>query len=175
MPCWKSNQSLKIPIYPSKSSTCGKRKRQQVYIFIYRWKLGSCKLLAPNVVLDVREKEEFETNHLQGAVNIPLGRLLSITSPEDPLLPPLRKETVLVYCNSGVRASVAATELKKVATITSSFFSPVPNHHFAFFFQWGLAPKQNIYALRGSCLEWAPARKMWFLHICVFIYSSLED
>ena len=169
MPCWKSNQSLKIPIYPSKSSTCGKRKRQQVYIFIYRWKLGSCKLLAPNVVLDVREKEEFETNHLQGAVNIPLGRLLSITSPEDPLLPPLRKETVLVYCNSGVRASVAATELKKVPTLTS--LSLVPNP----FFQWGLAPKQNIYALRGSCLEWAGEEDVIFAHMCVFIYSSLED
>jgi len=81
-------------------------------------------------ILDVREKEEFESKHLHGAINIPLGLLLSITDAADPLLPPLRKGNVLVYCNSGLRASLAANEMKK----------------------WGLAQKQNIYALRGSCI-----------------------
>src|SRR5690606_6352986 len=54
------------------------------------------------VVLDVRRPEEFAAGHIEGAVNVPLHRLRSAE------LPP---GEVWVHCQSGYRASVAASLL----------------------------------------------------------------
>lgn len=60
-----------------------------------------------DVVLDVRNPNEYEAGHLEGARNIPLGHL-----PER--LEELPREgTILVYCQSGGRSSIATSLLLK--------------------------------------------------------------
>ncbi len=58
-------------------------------------------------VLDVRTPEEFASGHVPGAVNIPYDQVASRLAeiPKD-------KEVVL-YCRSGRRAGLAASELEK--------------------------------------------------------------
>ena len=66
-------------------------------------------------IVDVREKAEFESAHLPGAINIPLGELISIVGLKDnELMQKLRDQSVLVYCNSGYRAEIAMGEMLKV-------------------------------------------------------------
>jgi len=73
-------------------------------------------------LLDVREKEEFEAGHLPGAVNIPLGHLITIVARHgEEILQPLRTGNVLVYCNTGYRAQIAAHEMKKWGLTQSVF------------------------------------------------------
>lgn len=55
----------------------------------------------PPLLLDVRSPREFAEGHLPGAVNIPHDQLASRLSEID------RDHWVLVYCKSGVRASMA--------------------------------------------------------------------
>lgn len=56
------------------------------------------------VIIDVREPFEYESGHVEGALNIPLAELLS-GAPE---LDNLAKDTDLtVYCMTGSRASMA--------------------------------------------------------------------
>ena len=65
----------------------------------------------PDIVLiDIREKEEFERSHLEGAKNIPLGNLWKAhffkrIPTQDP---------VVLYDNDGIRSSVAYRELRKL-------------------------------------------------------------
>ncbi len=64
------------------------------------------KLVAAGALLiDVRSPEEFADGHIDGARNIPLNVL-------DAAIPSLPKDkTIVVYCHSGARSSVAATHL----------------------------------------------------------------
>lgn len=55
------------------------------------------------ILLDVRNILEFETGHLIGALNIPLGELENKVG----LLIPNRGQTIIVYCNKGVKSKVA--------------------------------------------------------------------
>ncbi|MGZ4331282.1 MAG: rhodanese-like domain-containing protein [Solirubrobacteraceae bacterium] len=65
------------------------------------------------VFLDVREPVEWE-HHIAGAVQVPRGLLEFAADPASPRhkpeLDPTRR--VIVYCRSGVRASLAALTLK---------------------------------------------------------------
>ncbi|MDO5037728.1 MAG: rhodanese-like domain-containing protein [Tissierellia bacterium] len=54
-------------------------------------------------LVDVREPQEYEEGHLEGAINIPLGSLASLEAPKDGL--------VVVYCRSGRRSAQAVKEL----------------------------------------------------------------
>lgn len=56
-------------------------------------------------IIDVREPNEFEESHVEGAVNIPLGDVMKRLD-EIP-----KEEDVVVYCNSGGRAGVAVQGL----------------------------------------------------------------
>jgi phage shock protein E len=56
-------------------------------------------------IIDVREPSEFEESHVEGAINIPLGDVMKRLD-EIP-----KEEDVVVYCNSGGRASVAVQGL----------------------------------------------------------------
>lgn len=58
-------------------------------------------------VLDVRKATEFEEGHVDGAVNIAHTRLLDRENELD------KKKTWLVHCQTGVRASVAASLLAR--------------------------------------------------------------
>ena len=64
---------------------------------------------AKGVWIDVRSAEEFNTGHLQGAVNIPHDKIIegvkAIGSDKD--------APINLYCRSGRRAEAALTELKK--------------------------------------------------------------
>jgi len=60
------------------------------------------------LIIDVRSRQEFNSSHLAGAINIPLQELES-------RLPQLVKEKdrgLLLHCHSGVRSGVAKHRLK---------------------------------------------------------------
>ena len=66
-----------------------------------KWVASGAKLL------DVRTPSEFDSGHLDGALNIPVelvrSRAKKVLRPEQP---------VVVYCLSGARSSLAARELR---------------------------------------------------------------
>lgn len=67
-----------------------------------------------DVIVDVREPNEFEESHIQDAINIPLSML------RKNFIPSLKKEqTLLLYCQSGMR-SAAALSLFQHAGFTQS-------------------------------------------------------
>ena len=62
------------------------------------------------IILDVRTMEEYEAEHIEGAILIP-NETISDTQPE--LLPDLNAE-ILVYCRSGNRSAQAAQKLIQI-------------------------------------------------------------
>lgn len=62
------------------------------------------------IFLDVREPGEFQSGHLPGAINIPLG---SVESQFEKQFPD-KTTTVLVYCRSGRRSVTASKMLIKM-------------------------------------------------------------
>lgn len=65
-----------------------------------------------DLLLDVREPEEFQAGHIPGAVNIPRG-LLEFKLDNDPQLA-ARGLDIVLYCKSGGRAALAARTLKEL-------------------------------------------------------------
>jgi phage shock protein E len=63
-------------------------------------------------VIDVREINEFESGHFEGAINIPLG---SIPMRIDELK--TMKGPIVLYCRSGNRSGMAMGLLKKAGII----------------------------------------------------------
>lgn len=63
-------------------------------------------------ILDVRTPGEFETGHIAGAYNLPLGDLTDV-------IDELREVTdrIIVVCQSGARATRPATHSKKPAVL----------------------------------------------------------
>ncbi|MEW9700912.1 rhodanese-like domain-containing protein [Paenibacillus sp. SI8] len=60
----------------------------------------------PNVaILDVREQDEWESGHIEGAKHIPLGQIARALNELDP-----KQETIIV-CRSGNRSSTACDYL----------------------------------------------------------------
>ena len=57
------------------------------------------------IIVDVREKEEFEKSHIKGAINIPTNKI----DPEDFK----NKNKYLIYCRSGNRAKSVVKNLQK--------------------------------------------------------------
>ena len=62
------------------------------------------------ILLDVRTIDEYASGHIKGAINIP-NETISNTRPA--LLPDPYK-TILVYCQSGMRAGKAVKKLKRL-------------------------------------------------------------
>ncbi len=60
------------------------------------------------LVVDVREPGEFNSGHLPGAVNIPLGRLRD----ELPRRVPNKGQALLLHCLSGARSGMAQQQLR---------------------------------------------------------------
>ncbi|MGN0916389.1 MAG: rhodanese-like domain-containing protein [Succinivibrio sp.] len=60
------------------------------------------------VLIDVREKEEFESGYIAPAINLPLGKISKETMKE--IAPDVAKP-VIVYCRSGRRSKEAADKL----------------------------------------------------------------
>ena len=55
------------------------------------------------VLIDVRTKEEYETGHIAGSINLPLDIISNIDISKD--------KKIIVYCRSGRRSNLAAVEL----------------------------------------------------------------
>ncbi len=61
-------------------------------------------------LIDVRTKEEFESSHLENAINIPVDNIRSITNNNIVKL----NDIIIVYCRSGNRSKTSADELIKM-------------------------------------------------------------
>ncbi|MBV2131713.1 sulfurtransferase [Pseudomonas sp. MAP12] len=67
---------------------------------------------AADVLLDVREADEFHAGHIPGAVNIPRG-LLEFKLSASPELS-LRDLNIVLYCKTSGRAALAACALQEM-------------------------------------------------------------
>ena len=63
------------------------------------------------VILDVREKEEFEAEYIPDSISCPLSQI-NLLAPG--ILKNLKDNDVVVMCRSGVRSKLALEELKKM-------------------------------------------------------------
>lgn len=67
-----------------------------------------------DLIIDVREPEEFVSGQVEGAINIPLGQINSNTEK----LKNIPKDTkIIVYCNSGNRSGIAKNILQELGYI----------------------------------------------------------
>ncbi len=65
------------------------------------------------ILLDVRTSEEFEMQHIEGSINLPLDELLDGTQKSVDVLSKIPKDSeILAYCVSGARSSIAVGVLK---------------------------------------------------------------
>lgn len=58
------------------------------------------------VILDVRDKEEYDSGHIENALNIPVENIKDV---EDEVVD--KNKTILVYCLSGKRSAKASKQL----------------------------------------------------------------
>lgn len=65
---------------------------------------------AADLLLDVREADEFQTGHIPGAINIPRG-VLEFKLSNDPALC-ARDLNIVLYCKTSGRAALAACSLQ---------------------------------------------------------------
>lgn len=63
------------------------------------------------IILDVREQDEYDSDHIFGAVLLPVGTIDETTAAE---VIPEKDSTVLVYCRSGNRSKTAASTLAEL-------------------------------------------------------------
>lgn len=62
------------------------------------------------VLVDVREEDEYEQGHIQGALLMPYGKIGELAANE--LLD--KNQTILLYCRSGRRSAIAAQTLAEL-------------------------------------------------------------
>ena len=55
------------------------------------------------IVIDVRTADEYNTEHIEGAINIPVDNISNLNYDKDTL--------IIVYCASGMRSATAAEKL----------------------------------------------------------------
>ena len=60
------------------------------------------------IILDVREKEEYDAGHIKGAVLLPVGSIAEETAAQ---VIGAKDAMVLVYCRSGNRSKTASAKL----------------------------------------------------------------
>ena len=63
------------------------------------------------IVVDVRNEEEYNEGHIDGAINLPL---MKIEEKFKSLVTKNKDDVILVYCKSGVRAGIASETLVKM-------------------------------------------------------------
>ncbi|WOJ96469.1 rhodanese-like domain-containing protein [Congregibacter brevis] len=69
-------------------------------------------VLAADVLIDVREGNEFRDGHIGGAMNIPRGLLEFILSTDEALQD--RSRGIVLYCKSSGRAALAAKTMQEM-------------------------------------------------------------
>lgn len=92
-----------------------------VFVGLYAWKRIATRLSKEQIaaiqealsggakLLDVRTREEYSADHIDGAINIPLGELPSRFK----RLGKKKKTSLVVYCRSGNRSRRAVTYLRE--------------------------------------------------------------
>lgn len=80
------------------------------------------------VILDVRENDEFESEHIQGSIHMPLSRLAWLAPG---ILSQLENRSLVLMCRSGMRAQTALNQLDQLGY-----------------------PKSAIEVYAGGILEW---------------------
>ncbi len=73
------------------------------------------------ILLDVREENEFAEGHIEGAILIPYGEISDRAEEELPD----KEKTILVYCRSGRRSSIAAEQLVELGYIDVQDFGGI--------------------------------------------------
>ena len=63
------------------------------------------------IILDVREQEEYDGGHIPGAILLPVGTIGEDSAEE---VIPAKDATVLVYCRSGNRSKTASAALAEL-------------------------------------------------------------
>ncbi len=65
-----------------------------------------------HLIIDTREPFEFDSSHVEGAVNIPPAHFMTGEIPKE--LADLKKETaIIVYCRSGARSNTVGHILRQ--------------------------------------------------------------
>lgn len=81
------------------------------------------------VIIDVRERDEFDAEHIENSIHVPLSSFLSIAPG---LLNQLKERNLVIMCRSGNRAKMAETQIA----------------------QLGYADKIRARVYEGGILEW---------------------
>jgi rhodanese-related sulfurtransferase len=63
------------------------------------------------VIIDVREADELKEGQIDGAISLPLGRL--IREAKHGNLNEIKRKKIYTYCSGGYRGDIAADELNK--------------------------------------------------------------
>lgn len=63
------------------------------------------------VIIDVREPDELKEGQIDGAISLPLGRLIREARHGD--LNEIKRKKIYTYCSGGYRGDIAADELNK--------------------------------------------------------------
>jgi phage shock protein E len=70
--------------------------------------LLACAAFAKDVVIDVRTPQEFQSGHIEGALNLPHDTIAQ----DIPKAKVAKDDHVILYCKSGRRADIAMGTLK---------------------------------------------------------------
>ncbi len=80
--------------------------------------VGQLKSLSGHVLIDVREAEEWQAGHIEGAILWPLSKILAGALPEE-----WRDQNIILHCQKGVRSLQAASLLKDKGFVRVSHLS----------------------------------------------------
>ena len=58
------------------------------------------------IIIDVKDKNEYLINHLEGAINIPINNIVSILN-----IVKDKNKKIIVYCSNGKRSYIACKSL----------------------------------------------------------------
>lgn len=94
---------------------CGTAKQESASMGYQQIKAVEAKEMMEEVddfiILDVREQEEYDEGHIQGAILLPVGMIDEDTAMG---VIPAKDTVVLVYCRSGNRSKTAAAALAEL-------------------------------------------------------------
>lgn len=90
---------------------CSVKKREESYHQITQEEAKEMMDTKDVLILDVREQDEYESEHIPGAVLLPVGSIDENTAAETI---PEKDATVLVYCRSGNRSKTASAKLAEL-------------------------------------------------------------
>ena len=87
---------------------CGGNSADATYQQIYQETAKEMMDTQEVIILDVRERDEYDSGHIPGAVLLPVGTIDEDTAAE---VIPETDSTILVYCRSGNRGKTASSAL----------------------------------------------------------------